>query len=74
MLSPETLEHYRRMTPGQRLALTLELMQDAERYLLKGSPEQVRRKFEWINRQNDERNRAMLQAIARSEQQEHEQS
>ena len=27
MLSPETLEQYRRMTPGQRLALTLEMMQ-----------------------------------------------
>ena len=74
MLSPETLEQYRGMTPGQRLSLTLEMMQDAERYLLKGSPEQVWRKFEWINRQNDERNRAMLQAIANSERPEHEQS
>ena len=74
MLSPETLEQYRGMTPGQRLSLTLEMMQDAERYLLKGSPEQVCRKFEWINRQNDERNRAMLQAIANSERPEHEQS
>ena len=36
------------------------------RYLLKGTPEQVDRRFELLRRQNDERNRRMLEAIART--------
>jgi hypothetical protein len=66
MLSRETLEEYRRMTPGQRLALTLKLTQESEPYLLYGDPEQVDRKFELLRRENDERNRRMLEAIART--------
>lgn len=67
MLSPETLESYRRMTPGERLRLTFELQKSNERFLLMGTPEQVLRKFELLNKQNDERNEAMLTAIAESE-------
>ncbi len=67
MLSPETLERYRRMTPGERLALTLELTEESEPYLLFGTPEQVNRKFELLQRENDERNRRMLTAIARTQ-------
>jgi Asp-tRNA(Asn)/Glu-tRNA(Gln) amidotransferase C subunit len=67
MLSPETLESYRRMTPGERLRLTFELQKSNERFLLMGTPEQVLRKFELLNKQNDERNVAMLTAIAESE-------
>ena len=74
MLSAATLEKYRAMTPGQRLSLTLEMMRSAEKDLLRGTPEQVRRKFELINRQNEERNRAMLEAIARSERRDDEPS
>jgi hypothetical protein len=33
MLSPETLERYRRMTPGERLALTFKLTEESEPYL-----------------------------------------
>jgi len=69
MLSDETLEAYRRMTPGQRLALTLKLTEESEPYLLYGTPEQVNRKFELLQRENDERNRRMLEAIARTKQQ-----
>ncbi len=36
MLSRETLEEYRRMTPGQRLALTLRLTEEATPYLFAG--------------------------------------
>ena len=67
MLSPETLQSYRRMTPGERLRLTLELQRDSERFLLVGTPQQVRRKFELLERENAARNRAMLTAIAASE-------
>jgi hypothetical protein len=66
VLSPETLERYRSMTPGERLALTLRLTNESEPYLLYGSPEQVERKFELIHRENDARNRRMLEAIARA--------
>jgi hypothetical protein len=67
MLSPETLENYRRMTPGQRLQLTLSMMADNEPYLLLGGPEQVARKFRRINDENDRRNHAMLTQLARSQ-------
>ncbi len=66
MLSPETLERYRRMTPGERLALTLKLTEESEPYLFYGTPEQVRRKFELLQHENDERNRRMLEALART--------
>lgn len=66
MLSPETLQIYRGMTPGQRLRLTFELMQGTEKSLLAGTPEQVDRKFELLRRENDLRNRNMLTAIART--------
>jgi hypothetical protein len=64
MLSQATLEMYRRMTPSQRLALTLEAMRDAAPYLLKGPPDVVARRFELIRRENDARNRAMLERLA----------
>jgi hypothetical protein len=66
MLSRETLERYRRMTPGDRLALALKLTAESVPYLLYGTPEQVRRKFELMRRENDARNRRMLEAIART--------
>jgi hypothetical protein len=66
MLSPETLERYRRMTVGERLALTLQLTDDAEPYLFAGTPEQVKRRFELLRRQNDDRNRRILEGIART--------
>jgi hypothetical protein len=66
MLSRETLERYRQMTPGERLALTLKLTAESEPYLFVGTPEQVKRKFELLRRQNDDRNRRMLEAIART--------
>jgi len=66
MLSRETLEEYRRMTPGERLALTLKLTEESEPYLLYGTPEQVDRKFELLRRENDDRNRRMVEAFART--------
>ncbi len=66
MLSPETLDTYRRMTPGERLRLTIQLMQGVDRALCSGTPEQVARKFELLRRENDLRNQNMLTAIAAS--------
>jgi hypothetical protein len=53
MLSRETIEAYRRMTPGQRLTLTLRAIRESWPYLLYGSKEVVDRRFELIRREND---------------------
>jgi hypothetical protein len=66
MLSPETLEQYRRMTNAERLKLTLKMIEESLPWLLRGTPEQVDRRFELLRRQNDERNRRMLEAFART--------
>ncbi len=68
MLSPETLETYRRMTPSQRLRLTLDMLADNERFLLMGDEAQVNRKFALLNQRNDERNQALLDGLKRAEQ------
>ncbi len=67
MLSRETLDEYRRMTPGQRLELALRMTRENTSYLFAGTPEMVERRFELLRRQNDQRNQRMLEAIARSE-------
>lgn len=66
MLHPETLEAYRRMTPSERLQLTFDMIRDNTPYLFHGTSDQVGRKFELLRRQNDERNRLMLEAFARA--------
>jgi hypothetical protein len=68
MLSRETLEQYRRMTPGERLALALRMTTEQTPYLFAGPPEVVSRRFELLRRQNDERNLRMCEAMARAEQ------
>ncbi len=66
MLSQETLEAYRRMTPGQRLKITMEMIRENTPYLLRGSPDVVARRFERLRQENDARNHNMLTAIART--------
>jgi len=63
MLSKETLETYRRMTPGERLALTFEMIRENTPYLLAGSPDVVDRRFELLRRENDLRNARLLAAL-----------
>jgi hypothetical protein len=63
MLSRETLEEYRQMTPGQRLRMTLDMIEDNILHLSKGSPEVVARRFELIQRENDLRNENILRAL-----------
>ncbi len=66
MLSPETLEHYRRMSIPERIKLALRMMDEGLGYLREGSPEVVKRRFELLRRENDARNVNMLTAIART--------
>lgn len=65
MLSQETLERYRSMSISERLDLTMQMMRRDWPYLLEGPEEVVRRKFELINRENDARNRNILEALSR---------
>ena len=67
MLSQETLEEYRRMTPGQRLAMALRMTSATTPYLFAGPPEVVHRRFELLRRQNDERNLRLSEAMSRAE-------
>ena len=66
MLSAETLELYRHMTPSERLMLTIQSMEGIDRALLAGTALQIDRKFQLLRRENDLRNENMLKAIARS--------
>ncbi len=65
MLSQETLDAYRRMTPGQRLELTFELIRENTPYLLVGEPELVRRRFELLERENTLRDERIVAALAK---------
>jgi hypothetical protein len=65
MLSPETIDFYRNMPLGEKLKLVLQMSQEAEKYLLMGTPAGVDRKFELIRRENDLRNENILKALAR---------
>jgi RecB family endonuclease NucS len=66
MLSQEKLEEYRRMTPGQRLGLALQMTEESLAYLVQGPPEVVERRFELLRRENDLRNYNMRVAMART--------
>ena len=66
MLHPETLEAYRRMSPSERLRLTLKMTSENGPNMFLGTAEQVDRRFEILRIQNDDRNRRMLEAIART--------
>jgi hypothetical protein len=65
MLSQRTLEQDRRMTIGERLDLTFEMMRDNTPYLLQGSEGVVSRRFELIERENALRNERILAALSR---------
>ncbi len=66
MLSERQINEYRKMALGDKLRLTLDMCRESTTYLLHGTPEQVRRKFELLRRENDLRNENMLKAIART--------
>ena len=66
MLSRESLEEYRRMTIAERSVIVMQMIRDGQKALLSGPSEVVDRRFELLRRQNDEGNRRMLEAIART--------
>ena len=66
MLSQDTLDEYRRMMPGERLALALRMTEEQAPALLEGAPTLVARRFALLERENDERNRNMRTAMART--------
>ena len=64
MLSRETLERYRRMTNAEPMQLTMQMVEENTPSLLQGPPEVVARRFELLRRQNDDRNRGILEGMA----------
>lgn len=66
MLSKETLERYRRMTTSERAAVVVQSMRENWPAMFAGTEETVRKRFELLRRQNDERNRNMLKGLART--------
>lgn len=66
MLSKETLERYRRMTTSERAAIVVQSMRENWPAMFEGSDEKVARRFELLRRQNDERNRNILEGLART--------
>ena len=69
MLSKETLESYRRMTPSERLALTVFLCRNAWKSLTEGDPNVVSRRFLRLEMENQLRNERMVAGMVRTEQQ-----
>ena len=67
MLSPETLESYRQMTPAQRLQLTFELCRPAWIALTEGKPEIVARRCQRIREENDLRTQRICEGLRRCE-------
>jgi hypothetical protein len=57
MLHPEMFDAYRKMTPSERLTLTLEMSMTNYRRLWAEPPDVVARRFEVLRLQNDERKR-----------------
>lgn len=66
MLSRESLEVYRKMTNAERFQLTIRAIEENTPALLAGPPEVVARRFELLRKRNDERNRALLEGLART--------
>jgi hypothetical protein len=66
MLSPEAVQRLRGMSIADKLRLTLQMIDESVPYLTRGTSEEVCRRFELLRRENDERNRRMLEAIART--------
>jgi hypothetical protein len=66
MMSAETLERIRKMTPSERLHMTIQMMRESTPYLFEGYPDVVSRRFELLRRENDARNDNMRRALSRT--------
>ena len=66
MLHPETLAAYRRMTPSEKMAITLQMMRENGVRFFSAPSEVIELRLDILRKQNDDRNQRMLQAIART--------
>lgn len=66
MMSRETEERIRKMTPSERLSMTLQMIRESTPGLFEGPMDIVRRRFELLKQQNDARNENMRRAMART--------
>jgi hypothetical protein len=67
MLSPQQIERYRAMTPGERLAISLQMTRESIPYLNSGTPEEVRRKHELLRRENESHALALARGLMAAE-------
>ena len=68
MMGRETAERYRKMSNAERLRITLQMIRESTPYLFHGTREQVKRRFELLRLQNDNRNLRILEGLARDRQ------
>ena len=54
------------MTTSERAAIVVQSMRENWSAMFEGSDETIRMRFELLRRQNDERNRNMLEGLART--------
>jgi hypothetical protein len=66
MLSKETLERYRKMTTSERAVIVVQSMRENWPAMFEGSDIKVAKRFDLLRRQNDERNRNILEGLART--------
>ena len=65
MLSKESLDEYRRMSPSERLRLTFAAIREQTPYLFVGTDEVVTRRFQLLDRENSLRTERILVAMKR---------
>jgi hypothetical protein len=63
MLSMERLEAYRRMTPAEKWAVTVELIEGGWRMLLSLPPEELDRRLEIMRREHQAVNDAVVNTL-----------
>ncbi|HKB05866.1 MAG TPA: hypothetical protein VKD90_26965 [Gemmataceae bacterium] len=66
MLSPEAARRIRAMSVADRLRLTLRMIDEGIPFLTRGAPDEVRWRFDRLRKENDDRNRRVLEALART--------
>ena len=72
MLSKDTFEIYRRMTPGERLSMTFRMIRANRSAWKVGTPEVVARRFERLRQLHEEQNEALMKGLLEAEARRHE--
>ena len=71
-MTREFAEHVRGLSLNMRLRIATRMMKEDWARLLRGNPELVARRLEELNREHNERNRALREGLARAHQAEKE--